>query len=197
MRSTVADKMSWQCKVRVCQRSMSHSFQLNSTKNHLMKRLVNFSLKYEPNWFPFYHWDTTFCFFSPVRINLMLHYLNHMCSFTENGWSSLTVHEPPVEQRVVDEGFQHSHDAVPMLPQHLHHRVAGDAVVTVQACHLAPNQKKTLQMKKNLSQHQSITFLINVLCFKGCTNIFLTLNLFQLFKRWYNFKPLTILHFTS
>lgn len=55
--------------------------------------------------------------------------------------SSLTVHEPPVEQRVVDEGFQHGHDTVTMLPQHLHHRVAGDAVVTVQARHLSSNKK--------------------------------------------------------
>lgn len=57
-------------------------------------------------------------------------------------WSSLTVHEPPVEQRVIDKGLQHGHDTVPMLPQHLHHRVAGDAVVTIQACHLASNQKQ-------------------------------------------------------
>lgn len=54
----------------------------------------------------------------------------------------LTVHKPPVEQRVVDKGLQHGHDAVAMLPQHLHHRVAGDAVVAVQACHLATNQRQ-------------------------------------------------------
>lgn len=54
----------------------------------------------------------------------------------------LTVHEPPVEQRVVDEGLQHGHDAVAMLPQHLHHRVAGDAVVAVQARHLATDQRQ-------------------------------------------------------
>ena len=52
-------------------------------------------------------------------------------------WFCLTVHEPPVEQGVVDEGLQHGHDAVPVLPQHLHHCVAGDPVVTIQACHLA------------------------------------------------------------
>lgn len=54
----------------------------------------------------------------------------------------LTVHKPPVEQRVVDEGLQHGHDAVAMLTQHLHHRVAGDAVVAVQARHLATNQRQ-------------------------------------------------------
>lgn len=43
-----------------------------------MKRLVNFSLKYEPNRFPFYRWVPTFVFFSQVRINSMLHYLNHI-----------------------------------------------------------------------------------------------------------------------
>lgn len=66
----------------------------------------------------------------------------------------LTVHEPPVEQRVVDEGLQHGHDAVPVLPQHLHHCVAGDAVVTVQACHLETNQTQTLTLEKKLSQHE-------------------------------------------
>lgn len=54
----------------------------------------------------------------------------------------LTVHKPPVEQRVVNEGLQHGHNAVTMLPQHFHHRVAGDAVVAVQARHLATNQRQ-------------------------------------------------------
>lgn len=53
-----------------------------------------------------------------------------------NSWHFLTVHKPPVEQRVVDEGLQHSHNAVPVLPQHLHHCVARDPVVTIQARHL-------------------------------------------------------------
>lgn len=46
-----------------------------------------------------------------------------------------------------------------MLPQHLHHRVAGDAVVTIQACHLATNQKRPLQMTTQLSQKKSFWFL--------------------------------------
>lgn len=71
------------------------------------------------------------------------------------GRSSLTVHEPPVEQRVVDEGFQHGHDTVTMLPQHLHHRVAGDAVVTVQACHLTTN-------KRSLSHQSHVSVLSEV-----------------------------------
>lgn len=64
----------------------------------------------------------------------------------------LTVHKPPVEQGIIDKGLQDSHDAVPMLPQHLHHRVAGDAVVTVQACHLAANQKQIHRLRKLLQQ---------------------------------------------
>jgi len=57
----------------------------------------------------------------------------------------LTVHEPPVEQGIVDEGLQHSHDAVPVLPQHFHHCVASDPVVTVQAGDLAHKHTDILQ----------------------------------------------------
>lgn len=74
-------------------------------------------------------------------------------------WWSLTVHEPPVEQRVIDEGLQHGHDAVPVLPQHLHHRVAGDPVVPVQTGHLSPNQTQPLLVETNLPQHQRVQCL--------------------------------------
>ena len=48
----------------------------------------------------------------------------------------LTVHQPPVQQGVVDEGFQHGHDAVLVFPEHLHHRVARDSVVAIQTGNL-------------------------------------------------------------
>lgn len=52
----------------------------------------------------------------------------------------LTVHQPPVQQRVIDEGFQHGHDTVLVLPKHLHHGVARDPVVAIKACDLRVGQ---------------------------------------------------------
>ena len=59
----------------------------------------------------------------------------------------LTVHQPPVQQGVIDEGFQHGHDAVLVLPEHLHHGVARDPVVAIKA--------RDLQMGQSCSPRKS------------------------------------------
>lgn len=81
-------------------------------------------------------------------------------------WGSLTVHEPPVEQRVVDEGLQHGHNTVPVLSQHLHHCVAGDAVVPIQACHLAAIRNK---VSKCTNPFYNIGRLHPCICFSTWT----------------------------
>lgn len=69
----------------------------------------------------------------------------------------LTVHEPPVEQGVVDKGLQDGHDAVPVLPQHLHHGVAGDPVVPIQTCHLNTHNADA---EKNKSSFKAKVFIV-------------------------------------
>lgn len=48
-----------------------------------------------------------------------------------------TVHEPPVEERVVHKGLQYGHQTVLVFPQYLHHTLTGHLIVTVDTCHLA------------------------------------------------------------
>lgn len=53
-----------------------------------------------------------------------------------------TVHEPPVEERVVHKGLQHGHQTVLVFPQYLHHTLTGHLVVTIDTCHLATNTQR-------------------------------------------------------
>ena len=116
------------------------------------------------------------------------------------GWWSLTVHEPPVEQRVVDEGLQHGHDAVPVLPQHLHHRVAGDPVVPVQTGHLSPNQTQLLLLETNLPQHQRIQRLYiterskvqSGVLMRILRSLNLPIKVFITLKTFYNYKEFSV-----
>lgn len=58
-----------------------------------------------------------------------------------------TIHsQPPVQQRVIDKGFQHSHHTVLVVTQDAHDTVTGNAVVTFDASYLwdiqAPKKKR-------------------------------------------------------
>ena len=49
---------------------------------------------------------------------------------------TLTLHETPVEQRIVDERFEHGEHRVLVITQHLQHALARDAIVAVDTRHL-------------------------------------------------------------
>jgi hypothetical protein len=70
----------------------------------------------------------------------------------------LTVHQPPVEQWVIDKGFQHSHDTVLVFPEHFHHGVACGSVVAIQTRNLHKGQKTAAQVSADPDAHVVLTF---------------------------------------
>ena len=61
----------------------------------------------------------------------------------------LTVDEPPVEERVVDEGLEDSHHTVLVLPQHPHHVVACLTEVALNPSHLGVITSLCIRVKAN------------------------------------------------
>ena len=58
--------------------------------------------------------------------------------------------EPPVQQRVVDEGLEHSHEAVLVVSKHGHDGLAGAAVSSFDAGHLHGVDQHPGEAKRNL-----------------------------------------------
>jgi hypothetical protein len=59
-------------------------------------------------------------------INIFRHVLGGWGHVGNRVWQVVwVVKEAPVDEGVVDKGFQHCHDAILLAPQHAHHLIAG------------------------------------------------------------------------
>lgn len=54
----------------------------------------------------------------------------------------LTIDQPPVQQRIINERLKHSHDAVFVSTKDTHYTLAGHSVITIDASHLKRRKKQ-------------------------------------------------------